>query len=113
MSLSVPTAASAKTLVDLCVCTYRRPYLEETLRSLAMLDMPAGVAARIVVADNDITDSARQLVQYRGNCFELMGFDVMVDRRLGTWMIEVNPDPDMSASKGFILAEQVKGRMLR
>ena len=63
MSLSVPTAASAKTLVDLCVCTYRRPYLEETLRSLAMLDMPAGVAARIVVADNDITDSARQLVQ--------------------------------------------------
>lgn len=51
------------TRVDVCVCTYRRPYLEETLRSLAALDLPAGLVARVVVADNDAQPSARALVE--------------------------------------------------
>ncbi|PLP60183.1 glycosyl transferase family A [Mesorhizobium loti] len=48
--------------VDVCVCTYRRPYLAETLRSLAALELPAHVQARIIVADNDAAASARELV---------------------------------------------------
>lgn len=56
------TATAHTTRVDICVCTYRRPYLEETLRSLATLKLPAWLAARIVVADNDAQPSARELV---------------------------------------------------
>lgn len=48
--------------VDVCICTYRRPYLAETLRSLAALELPANIKARIVVADNDAAPSARELV---------------------------------------------------
>jgi succinoglycan biosynthesis protein ExoM len=48
--------------VDVCVCTYRRPELEETLRSIGMLNVPGGATVRIVVADNDTVPSARDLV---------------------------------------------------
>jgi succinoglycan biosynthesis protein ExoM len=49
--------------VDICVCTFRRPYLGETLRSLDRLRVPAGVAVSIIVADNDETPSAEQLIE--------------------------------------------------
>jgi tubulin polyglutamylase TTLL5 len=39
-----------------------------------------------VVADN---------VQYRGNCFELFGFDVLIDTDLNPWLIEVNLSPSL------------------
>ena len=52
---------SPKIQVDVCVCTYRRPYLAETLRSLATLELPDNVLARVVVADNDTAPSAREL----------------------------------------------------
>ncbi|PWJ82383.1 succinoglycan biosynthesis protein ExoM [Pseudaminobacter salicylatoxidans] len=53
---------SSPTLIDICICTYRRPYLEQTLRSLAALDLPDGLAVGVIVADNDIRPSARELV---------------------------------------------------
>ncbi len=48
--------------VDICVCTYRRPQLADTLRSLGAMTMPPGTAARVLVADNDRQPSARELV---------------------------------------------------
>lgn len=49
--------------VDVCVCTYRRRYLEETLRSIGALALPSGLEMRVIVADNDIWPSARKLVE--------------------------------------------------
>lgn len=48
--------------IDICVCTYHRPKLAETLRSLMAVSVPQGVELRIVVADNDETPSARSVV---------------------------------------------------
>ena len=50
------------TRVDIGVCTFRRPELEQTLRSLAGLALPDGVSVRVIVADNDASPSARPLV---------------------------------------------------
>lgn len=50
------------TRVDIGVCTFRRPELEQTLRSLAGLVLPEGVSVRVIVADNDASPSARPLV---------------------------------------------------
>ena len=49
--------------IDIGICTFRRPELEETLASLFKLDVPADVAVRLIVADNDAVPSARALVE--------------------------------------------------
>ncbi|MBZ9798847.1 glycosyltransferase [Mesorhizobium sp. ES1-4] len=48
--------------IDIGVCTFRRPELADTLRSLAALALPDGFEVGVVVADNDDTPSARELV---------------------------------------------------
>jgi succinoglycan biosynthesis protein ExoM len=45
--------------VDVCICTYQRPQLVFTLRSLAELELPFGCQLRVVVADNDQEPSAQ------------------------------------------------------
>ena len=48
--------------LTVCVCTFRRPSVADTLRSIRAQALPAGIALRIVVADNDDTPSARDTV---------------------------------------------------
>jgi succinoglycan biosynthesis protein ExoM len=48
--------------VDVCVCTYRRPELEDTLLSIAAMETPEGARIRVIVADNDDVPSARDRV---------------------------------------------------
>lgn len=50
--------------IDICICTFRRPFLEQTLDSIAGLDT-AGHAVRVMIADNDHEPSARDAVQAR------------------------------------------------
>lgn len=51
--------------IDICICTFRRPFLVETLRSVARLDR--GVhELRVIVADNDEVPSARERVEALG-----------------------------------------------
>lgn len=49
--------------IDVGVCTFRRPELEKTLASLAAMAVPEGTTVRVVVADNDVTPSARPTVE--------------------------------------------------
>ena len=49
-------------LVSVCICTYRRETLVETLRSIQAQVLPTGVDIEIVVVDNDAEGSARVLV---------------------------------------------------
>lgn len=58
-----PASPDGTTLISVCVCTYRRAYLEQTLRSLAALDLPHGLRMHVIVADNDVWPSARRLVE--------------------------------------------------
>ncbi|MGR5118819.1 glycosyltransferase [Vibrio astriarenae] len=48
--------------VNLCVCTFRRASLKETLNSIDAMIIPEGVTLSIVVADNDIAPSAQSIV---------------------------------------------------
>ncbi|CCV09767.1 glycosyltransferase family 2 protein [Mesorhizobium sp. STM 4661] len=56
------TKAGKNRGIDICVCTFRRPELADTLRSLAAMDMPSGFDISIIVADNDDTPTAEPLV---------------------------------------------------
>lgn len=51
------------TSVSICVCTFRRPELSETLGSLARLRLSRDIRAEIIVVDNDATPSARGAVE--------------------------------------------------
>ena len=48
--------------VDICVCTFQRASVTETLASLMTLDVPAGTAVRVIVVDNDVAPSAQARV---------------------------------------------------
>ncbi|MDG4894281.1 MAG: glycosyltransferase family 2 protein [Mesorhizobium sp.] len=49
--------------IDVCICTFRRPELADTLRSVAALEKPEGSEVGIVIADNDDEPSAQKLVK--------------------------------------------------
>lgn len=51
------------TLVAITLCTFRRPEVADTLRSLFAQQLPEGIRLRIVVADNDDTPSGRAAVE--------------------------------------------------
>lgn len=50
------------TEIDICVCTFRRAEIADTLRSLGRMDMPVGYKVGIIVADNDDDPTAKPLV---------------------------------------------------
>lgn len=49
--------------ISICICTFRRPSLARTLESVALQDLPGGIGLRVIVADNDTTDSRRAEIQ--------------------------------------------------
>ncbi len=51
------------TAIDICLCTFRRPHVADTLRSLANLITKPEWSVRVIVADNDETPSAQTLVE--------------------------------------------------
>ena len=48
--------------IDLCICTFRRAHISETLRSVAKAQIPTDAALRVIVVDNDDTPSAQNRV---------------------------------------------------
>jgi succinoglycan biosynthesis protein ExoM len=50
------------TEIDICICTFRRAEIADTLRSLAAMEMPAGYRIGVVIADNDDTPTAEPIV---------------------------------------------------
>lgn len=48
--------------IDICICTFRRAELADTLRSVATLAEPDGCRVGVVIADNDDQPTAKALV---------------------------------------------------
>jgi succinoglycan biosynthesis protein ExoM len=57
--------------IDICICTFRRPELADTLRSIAALEKPAGFDIGVVVADNDDEPTAKTLVKASAEALKL------------------------------------------
>lgn len=49
--------------IDVCICTFRRPQVVDTLRSVEAAARPEGAELRIVVVDNDDTPTAEGFVR--------------------------------------------------
>ena len=53
--------------IDICLCTFKRPQVANTLISLAAIEREADWHLRVIVADNDETPSAREIVASTAN----------------------------------------------
>lgn len=72
-----PPRAAARTerlTIDVCICTYRRPAVVETLKAIAAQDARPSLALRIIVADNAPDSEARAAVCAAG---ESLGLDIV------------------------------------
>ncbi len=49
-------------------------------------------------------------VPYRDNCFELLGFDILLDSSLNPWLLEVNLSPSLNCDAP--LDQKIKGELI-
>ena len=49
-------------------------------------------------------------VPYRDNCFEVLGFDILLDDNLRPWLLEINLSPSLNTDSPLDL--KIKGNMI-
>ncbi|CAM9316298.1 unnamed protein product, partial [Choristocarpus tenellus] len=68
------------------------------------------VLRTMVAADGDMATHSHQLVRHRGSCYELFGFDVLLDETFKPWLLEVNISPSLFGSSP--LDRRIKGTLM-
>ncbi|XP_017110695.1 tubulin polyglutamylase TTLL4 isoform X1 [Drosophila elegans] len=95
------------TLQSLWSCLENRgvntKHLWATLRNL--------VIKGIVSGESGLNRMYRQNVNFRYNCFELFGFDVLLDENLVPWLLEINISPSLHSELPLDL--HVKGPLIQ
>jgi tubulin polyglutamylase TTLL5 len=54
------------------------------------------IVKTIISAEPILNNAFEMFVPHRNNCFELLGFDVLVDSHLNPWLLEVNMSPSLA-----------------
>lgn len=64
----------------------------------------------ILSVESHIHNNMSRLTKNRDVCFEVYGFDVMLDSKLKPWLLEVNFCPSLSSSS--VLDKKIKTMMI-
>jgi hypothetical protein len=73
-------------------------YLESQGQNVDQLivDIQDVVVKAILSCEGAVVTACHQHVPYDNNCFELFGFDILVDEKLRPWLLEVNLSPSLA-----------------
>lgn len=101
-------------LISICMCTYKREHLRQTLDSIALLVIPSGVSIEVLVVDNDELLSAKGIIDplQRSFPYELTYYsepvkniaaarNKLLEQARGDWIASI--DDDEVADKLWLL----------
>lgn len=64
----------------------------------------------ILSIENTVFSAMEMTVPYRTNCFEVLGFDILLDNSLRPWLLEINLSPSLNTDSPLDL--KIKGSMI-
>ncbi|NWH62515.1 TTLL5 polyglutamylase, partial [Geococcyx californianus] len=87
-------------------------YLKQKGRDTAVLmaNVEDLIIKTVLSAELTIATACKTYLSHRGNCFELYGFDVLIDDALKPWLLEVNLSPSLACDAPLDL--KIKASML-
>ncbi len=68
------------------------------------------VIKTILSIESNTNNSFQQHVPYINNCFELLGFDILIDSNQKAWLLEVNLSPSLNTDSPLDL--KIKGNLI-
>ncbi|KAI8848733.1 tubulin-tyrosine ligase family-domain-containing protein [Chytridium lagenaria] len=54
------------------------------------------IVKSILSGEATVSTAVNMFVQHTGNCFELLGFDILIDENLTPWLLEINLSPSLA-----------------
>ncbi|XP_074641434.1 tubulin polyglutamylase TTLL5-like isoform X2 [Tubulanus polymorphus] len=64
----------------------------------------------ILSVEPQVATACKMFMPFRGNCFELYGFDILIDEALRPWILEVNLSPSLACDSPLDL--KIKANMM-
>ncbi len=73
-------------------------------------DIETVIVKSVLCAEGEMLAGVRNLVRHRGSCFDLLGYDILLDKEFKPWIIEINHSPSMAPLT--VMENRVKHAML-